>query len=162
MKKIIKSNDQVTFLRYKIYRDKINTWAAKVRKSTILISSKKQNKTLKKQRKQVNNIIPKGKNKDSITYVKTAKGFESYPILITSFFNDYFTSVAKNLVSKIKTKHNFRQFLDYLPENSMFLSATSAQGVEKCIKSLYRKKSFNIYGMSAKLLKVIANIYHKS
>ena len=37
----------------------------------------------------------------------------------------------------------------------MFLSATSAQGVEKCIKSLYRKKSFNIYGMSAKLLNVI-------
>ena len=37
----------------------------------------------------------------------------------------------------------------------MFLSATSAQGVEQCIKSLYRKKSFSIYGMSAKLLKVI-------
>ena len=52
----------------------------------------------------------------------------------------------------------------------MFLTPTSAQEVEKCIKSLDSKKSSDIYGMSAKVLKVIcrpisqvlSNLFNKS
>ena len=110
---------------------------------------------MKKPWKQVNIIIHKGKNKDIITCIKTAKGFENDTHCIANCFNDYFTSVAKSLVSKIKTKHNFRQFLDQSLENFMFLTPSSAQEVEKCIKSLDSKKSNDIYKMSAKFLKVI-------
>ena len=95
---------------------------------------------MKKTWEQVNSIIHKGKNKDIISCIKTAKGFESDPHRIANCSNDYFTSVTKNLVSKIKTKHNFRQFLDQSHENSMFLTPTSSQEVEKCIKSLDSKK----------------------
>ena len=110
---------------------------------------------MKKTWKQVNGIIHKVKNKDVITCIKTAKGFESDPRHIGNCFNDYFTCVAKNLVSKIKTKHNFRLFLDQPLENSMFLTPTHAQEVEKGIKSLDSKKSSDIYGLSTKFLKVI-------
>ena len=108
MKNIIKSSDQVTFLRYKTYRDKIHHLIRKSKKNTIIIFFKKQHRILKKTWKQVNSIIHKGKIKDAITFIKTAKGFESDPHRIANYFNDYFTSVAKNLVPKTKTKHNFR------------------------------------------------------
>ena len=104
---------------------------------------------MKKTWKHVNSIIRKGKNKDVIA----RKGFESDPHYIANCFNDY--KCYKNLVSKIKIKHNFRQFLDQPIENSMFLAPTSAQEVEKCIESLDRKKSSNIYGMLTKFLKEI-------
>ena len=45
--------------------------------------------------KQVNSIIHKGENKDVITCIKTAKGFESDPHHTANRFNDYFISVAK-------------------------------------------------------------------
>ena len=99
---------------------------------------------MKKTWKQVKSIIHKGKNKDVITCIKTVKGFESDPHRIANCFNDYFTSVAKNL-QKIKTKHNFRQFLDQPIENSMLLTPTSAQEVEKCIKYLDSKKNQAIF-----------------
>ena len=100
---------------------------------------------MKKTWKQVNSIIHKGKNKDVITCIKIVKRFESDPHRITNCFNDYFTSVAKKVVSKIKTRHNFRQFLDQPIENSMLLTPTSAQEVEKCIKSLDSKKNQAIF-----------------
>ena len=87
-------------------------------------------------------------------HIKTAR-VQSDPCRIANCFNDYFTSVAKNLVSKIKTKHIFWQFLDQPLENSMFLTPTSAQEVNKCIKSLDSKKSRDTSGMSTKFLKVI-------
>ena len=81
LKNIIKSSDQVTFLRYNTYRDKIHHLIRKSKKNTIIISSKKQHRILKKTWKQVNSIIHKGKIKDAITFIKTAKGFESDTIV---------------------------------------------------------------------------------
>ena len=63
--------------------------------------------------------------------------------------------ITLGVLQKKSLIHNFRQFLYQPLENSMFLSSTSAQEVEKFIKSLDSKKSSNIYGMSAKFLKVI-------
>ena len=56
---------------------------------------------MKKTRKQVNNVILKGKNNDIITSIKTAKGLEGDPCRIANCLNDYFRSVAKKKVSYI-------------------------------------------------------------
>ena len=86
---------------------------------------------------------------------KDQKGLRVDPHRIANGFNDYFTIFAKNLFSKITTKHNFRQFVEQPLKRFVFLSPTSAQEVKKCIKFTDSKKSSNIYGMSAKFLKVI-------
>ena len=42
---------------------------------------------------------------------KDQKDLRVDPHRVANCFNDYFTSFAKNLFSKITTKHNFRQFV---------------------------------------------------
>ena len=79
MKKIIKSNDQLTLLRYKTYRDKTNHLAHQSKKKYYTDFSQKTVQDMKKTWKQVNSIIHKGKNKDVITCIKTVKGFDSDP-----------------------------------------------------------------------------------
>ena len=59
---------------------------------------------MKKTQKQVNSIIHKGKNKDIIMCIETAKGFESDPHCRANCFNDYFISVAKNLSLKYQNQ----------------------------------------------------------
>ena len=122
LKKIIKPNYQVTFLRYKTYRDKINHLIRKSKKKYYNDFFQKTAQDIKKTWKQFNSIIYKDKIKDVITFIKTVKGFESDPHRIANYFDGYFTNVAKNLVSKTKTKHNFRQFLDKPIENSVSYS----------------------------------------
>ena len=53
--------------------------------------------------KQINKIIHKGKNKDNINCIKTSHEIEKHPHVIGNKFNNYFTTIAQNLVSKIKT-----------------------------------------------------------
>ena len=78
LKKFIKSNDQLTFLRYKTYREKINHLIRKCKKKYYTDFFQKAAQDMKKW-KQVNSIIHKGKHKDVIICIKTAKGFDSDP-----------------------------------------------------------------------------------
>ena len=70
-------------------------------------------------------------------------------------FNEFYTSVASKLVSKIKTK-SYHKFVDPKQPDSMFLQPTNKSEIEKIIKSLDSNKSSDIYGMSPKLLKILS------
>ena len=119
---------------------------------------------------QINKIVHKNKKKDHVTCIKTEKGIISDPFAIGNKFNEFYTSVASKLVSKIRTKSTYHKFLDPKQPDSMFLQPTNKSEIEKIIKSLDSNKSSDIYGMSPKLLKILSpaisetlsNIFNKS
>ena len=57
--------------------------------------------------KQINKIIHNSENKDNTNYIKTSHRIENKPHVIGNKFNNYFTTIAQNLVSKIKTTLDF-------------------------------------------------------
>ena len=117
---------------------------------------------MKKIWKQINKIIHKGKNKDNNNCIKTSHGIENNPRAIGNKFNNYFTTITQNLVSKIKTTPDFQQFLDPQVHESIFLSPTTKEEVAKHINSFNSKKSSDIYGMSATFLKTLSPFVSKT
>ena len=67
---------------------------------------------MKKAWRQINKIINKNKHKGKTLCIKTGNKPESDPYLIGNTFNNYFTTVAKNLASKINTNQSFSKVLD--------------------------------------------------
>ena len=59
----------------------------------------------------------------------------------------YFTTIAQNLVSKIKTTTKFCQYLDPQVQNSLILSPTTKEEIEKQIISLSSKNLSDINGI---------------
>ena len=87
----------------------------------------------------------------------TEKGVESNPYKIANKFNDFYTTIATKLVTKIKTNKSFDKFLDPKQQNTMFLSPVTIEELGLCIKELDSKKASYIYGMSAKFLKIMTS-----
>ena len=105
---------------------------------------------------QINKIVHKNKNKDRVNCIKTEKGIVSDPFVIGNKFNEFYTSLASKLVSKIKAKSSHEKFLDRKRPESMFLQPSNKIGIEKIINSLDINKSSDIYGMSPKFLKILS------
>ena len=148
LNKFRKTNNQLFFVRYKYYRDKINHLIRKSKKDYYCNYFKKNTDNTRKMWQQINKIVHKNKNKDSVTCIKIEKGIVSDPFVIGNKFNEFFTSVASKLVSKIKTKSSHEKFLDPKQPDSMFLQPTNKLKIEKLINSLDSNKSSDIYGMS--------------
>ena len=100
---------------------------------------------MKKMWRQINKIIHKGENKDNINCIKTSHGIENNAHVIGNKFNNYFKTIAQNLVSKIKTAPDFQQFLDPQVQESIFLGPKTKEEVAKQINSLNSKKSSDVY-----------------
>ena len=106
LKNFIKTGDQLTYCKYKTYRDNLNHLIRKSNKKHTQYFFDATN-DIKKMRRQINTIIHKGENKDNINCIKTSCGIENKPHVIGNKFNNYFTTTAQNLVSKIKTAREF-------------------------------------------------------
>ena len=81
--------------------------------------------------RQINKIIHKGENKVNINCIKASHRIENKPNVIGNKFNNYFTTIAQNLVSKIKIAPDFQQFLDPQAQESIFLSPRTKEEVAK-------------------------------
>ena len=156
LKKFIKTGDQLTYCRYKTYRDNLNHLIRKSKKKHYTQYFFDAKNDMKKMWRQINKIIHKGKNKDNINCIKTSHRIENNPYVLDKKFNNYFTTIAQNLVSKLKTTPDFQQFLDPQVQESIFLSPTTNEEVAKHMNSLNSKKSSDIYGMSATFLKTLS------
>ena len=86
-----------------------------------------------------NKIKHKGKNKDNINCIKTSHRIENNPYVLDKKFNNYFTTIAQNLVSKLKTTPDFQQFLDPQVQESIFFSLTTKEEVANHINFLIVK-----------------------
>ena len=102
LKKFRKTDNQLFFIRYKCYRDKINHLIRKSKKDYYCKNFNRCRQNIRKIWQQINKIIHKNKNKDYVTCIKTEKGIISNPFPIGNKFNEFYTSVASKLVSKIK------------------------------------------------------------
>ena len=97
---------------YKCYRDKINHLIRKSKKNYYCKYFNKCSQNIQKMWQQINMIVHKNKNKDHVTYIKTEKGIISDPFAIRKKFNQFYTSVASNFVSEIKTKSSYHKLLN--------------------------------------------------
>ena len=89
---------------------------------------------------QINKIV----HKDHVNCIKTEKGIVSDPFVIGNKFNEFYTSVASKLVSKIKAKSSHEKFLDPKRPESTFLQPSNKKDIEKIINSLDINKSSDI------------------
>ena len=105
---------------------------------------------------QINKIVHKNKNKDQVDCIKPKKGIVSDPFVIGNKFNEFCTSLASKLVSKIKAKSSHEKFIDPKRPESIFLQPSNKIEIEKIINSLDINKSSDIYGMSPKFLKILS------
>ena len=112
---------------------------------------------MKKTWKEINKIIHKNKTRDTILCVTTEKGVESNPYKIANKFNDFYTTIFTRLVTKIKINKSSDKFLDPKQQDTMLLSPVTIEELELCIKELDSKKACDIYGMSAKFLKIMTS-----
>ena len=125
LKKLIKIRDPLFYCRYKTYRDNLNHLIRKSKKQHYNQYFCDPKNDVKKTRKQINKIILKSKNKDKIDCIKTPQEIETNLHTMDNKFNSHFTTIAQNLVYKIKTMTNFCRYIDPQVQNSIFFSPTT-------------------------------------
>ena len=113
----------------------------------------------------VNPIIatnnPKNNRPPSI-YINNENETSSEPIPIANKFNEYFSSVADLIRSKIPVSS--KSYTDYLKSpnaNSFFMSPTNEKEVSLCISSLKSNKSTGPFSIPVKILQLIKNYISK-
>ena len=75
-------------------------------------------------------------------------------LTISNHFNNFFTSVAKNLVNKIpKTPKSFHSYLKSSNENSFFLSPTTKEDIEDILSTLKTNKIAGPGSVPTRILK---------
>ena len=75
-------------------------------------------------------------------------------LTISNHFNNFFTSVAKNLVNKIpKTPKSFHSYLKNSNKKSFFLSPTKKKDVEDILSTLKRNKKAGPFSVPTRILK---------
>ena len=84
-------------------------------------------------------------------------------LTISNHFNNFFTSVAKNLVNKIpKTPKSFHSYLKNSNENSFFLSPTTKEDVEDILSTLKTNKIAGSGSAPARILNDFKKCLSKS
>ena len=114
----------------------------------------KHKNDIKKTWHSINLLLGK-EQKQSGCKIISAEGKDlTEPFEIANHFNNYFSTVAENLVKKIpSTNTNPSSFLGPNLSNSFYLYPTTPQEIKKIISSLQTKSSAGTDGIPAFLLK---------
>ena len=89
--------------------------------------------------------------------LKDENGFYSNPLDVANKFNNFYTSIADNLLKKLKRAD--KKFTDYMNNPTvqcMFLNAVSPEEVSDLINELDIHKSPDIFGISSHFIKVLS------
>ena len=95
-------------------------------------------------------------NNDSPTSIIHEENFIADPLSIANVFNDFFSTVAQKVQSKIKFSR--KSFSDFLPPNiheSIILSQITEDEISKIISSLNSSKSTGPNSIPTKILKLL-------
>lgn len=155
--KFVSSNDQFYYEKYKVYRNKINHM---IRQSRRLHYSRffEENKTnSKKIWSEINNMLHRKNLGRQQISLKDENGFYSNPLDVANKFNNFYTSIADNLLKKLKRAD--KKFTDYMNNPTvqcMFLNAVSPEEVSDLINELDIHKSPDIFGISSHFIKVLS------
>ena len=144
--------------KYKSYQNILSTLLKDSKQQYFIDFFKSNNSDIKKIWKGVKSIISmKNKsNNDSPTLIIHEGNFIADPLSIANVFNDFFSTVAQKVQSKIKFSR--KSFSDFLPPNiheSIILSQITEDEISKIISSLNSSKSTGPNSIPTKILKLL-------
>ena len=148
-----KSSD--IYLKFKRYRDLINTLKRKSQKQFHIDYFQRHLNNAKKAWAGINTILhKKRKQKVSDIFLNVDGKLITDQKVVSKLFNNYFVNVADNLAKKIpKPNTKYQDYLKNPNEHSIYLHETTPDEVEKIIGNLNPNKAADIYGISTKLVK---------
>ena len=158
-RKFIKSHNKNKtsdlYLKFKRYRDLINTLKRKSQKLFHTDYFQKHLHNAKKAWAGINSILHrKKKQKVSDIFLNVNGKLVTDQKVVSKLFNNYFVNVADNLAKKIpKPNTKYQDYLRNPNEHSIYLCETTPDEVEKIIDKLDPNKAADIYGISTKLVK---------
>ena len=158
-RKFVKSkcNDKTSnsYLKFKRYRDLINTLKRKSQKLYHIEYFQKHLNNAKKAWTGINTILHrKKKQKISDIFLNVDGKLVTDQKTVSKLFNNYFINVADNLAKKIpKPSTKYQDYLKNPNEHSIYLHETTPDEVQKIIDKLDPNKAADIYGISTKLVK---------
>ena len=158
-RKFIKSRNKDktsdTYIKFKRYRDLINTLKRKSQKQFHVEYFQKHLNNAKKAWTGINTILNKTrKQKISDIFLNVNGKLVTDQKTVSKLFNNYFVNVADNLAKKIpKPNTKYQDYLKNPNEHSIYLHETTPDEVEKIIGDLDPNKAPDIYGISTKLVK---------
>ena len=143
------------YIKFKRYRDLINTLKRKSQKQFHIDYFQKNLNNAKKAWTGINTILnKKKKQKISDIFLNVDGKLVTDQKIVSKLFNNYFINVADNLAQKIpKPNTKYQDYLKNPNEHSIYLHETTPDEVEKIITKLDPNKAADIYGISTKLVK---------
>ena len=150
-----KSKSSEIYLKFKRYRDLINTLKRKSQKQFHIDYFQKHMNNAKKAWTGINTILHKKKKQNSSDIFLNVDGkLVTDQKIVSKLFNNYFVNVADSLSRKIpKPNTKYQDYLKNPNEHSIYLQETTTDEVEEIIKKLDIKKAADIYGISTKVVK---------
>ena len=144
-----------TYLKFKRYRDLINTLKRKSHRNFYKNYFTKNMNNAKKTWSGINSVLHRqSKQKVSDIFLNSNGKLVTDQRLVSKLFNNYFVNVADNLARKIPQPNT--RYQDYLKnpnEHSIYLQETTPDEVEKLISKLDSKKAADIYGISTQMIR---------
>ena len=148
------------FIKYKSFRNLFNKTkrAAKIKYYHDQIVEARTDSA--KTWKILNKLIGKSNNKNEVTSFFNINGtLTNDRIIISNSFCDFFSNVGPNLAKKIPAANQaFNTFLHGNYDDTIFLSPTDPEEVQKILSNIRPKKSCGIDGISNDMLKNLAPV----
>ena len=118
-----------------------------------------ENKDIKKTWIGIKSLVSmKHKNNDTPSIIRNDKKYINDPITIANTFNNFFTSIAETVQSKIKfSNKSFKSFLSTKNNDSFIITTTNKEEICKVISSLNINKSCGPNSIPTKILHLVQN-----
>ena len=142
---------------YKNYRNLLSTLLKRAKGNYFTNFLNENIKDIKKTWKGIKNLVSmKQKDKDTPSLITKDEKYIKDPISIGNTFNDFFTSVAEIVHSKIKfSKKSFRNFLSLEINDFFIITSRTKEEIYKIISSLNANKSCGPNSISTKVLHLL-------
>ena len=148
-RKLKNKNTDETFAKYKEYNDILNKLKRKSKKNFYHKYFNENSSNSKNMWKGINQILNRVKSRNKQIFLEKDNDIITDSRKVANEFNDYFSTVAEKLNSKIIKKNS--RFQDYLknPQKANFnFKETTPDEIVKIIKNLSIKKSSDIYDIA--------------
>ena len=142
---------------YKNYRNLLSTLLKRAKEKYFTIFFNENIKDIKKTWKGIKTLVSmKQKNNDTPSLITKDEKYINDPVSIANTFNNFFTSVAEIVHSKIKfSNKSFKNFLSSEINDSFKITSTSREEICKIISSLNINKSCGPNSIPTKVLHLL-------
>ena len=160
-KKFIKAKNPETKARFfdlfKSYRNSIATLTKRSKSNHYTKYFNKHSKNMQKVWTGIRDIISmKSSNSTPNISISVGNNVTTNTETVTNWFNDFFTSIADNIRSKMPPTYNhFSRFLGTPNPHSIFLAPTTPEEIAKVIGSFSTSKSSGPNSIPVKVLKLL-------